>query len=110
MFDFGGEAFLEVGAFVLLEIVCQETETCHGWFFFCQRLPFDPGMRHLQAIIATEALESEMKGTTVYGRRTTLAMENPSKAMEGEISGNRNKRRAHVLVCKQHSNRRPLRR
>lgn len=39
-------------------------------------------MNDLQAIIATEALASKMKGTTAYGRRTMLAIENPSIAVE----------------------------
>ena len=33
LFEFGGKAFLEVCAFILLEIICQETETRHGWNF-----------------------------------------------------------------------------
>jgi len=30
LFEFSGKGFLKVGAFVLLKIICQETETCHG--------------------------------------------------------------------------------
>ena len=41
LFEFGGEAFLEVGAFVLLEVICQEIETCHGWNFCVNDPPFD---------------------------------------------------------------------
>ena len=39
LFDFGGKAFLEVGALVLLEIVCQEKETCRGWDSCVNNLP-----------------------------------------------------------------------
>lgn len=35
---------------------------------------------------------SKMKGTTVYGRRAMLAIENPSTAVEGKMSGTPNKR------------------
>jgi hypothetical protein len=48
---------------------------------------------HLPAIIATEALASRIKGTAVYGRRTMLAIANPSTAVEGKISEDPDKQR-----------------
>lgn len=72
---------------MLLEVVRQEVETCHGWIFCVSYgSPRLRSARHLPAIIATEALASRIKGTAVYGRRTMLAIANPSTAVEGKVS------------------------
>ena len=39
LFEFGGEAFLEVGAFIFLEVICQKTKTCRGCDF-CVNDPY----------------------------------------------------------------------
>ena len=48
--------------------------------------------KRLQAIVVTEAPASKMEGTTAYGRRATLAIENPSMAVERGVSENPNRR------------------
>ena len=58
---------------------------------------------HLQAIIAMEALESRMKGTTLYGRRAMLAIANPRMATKREISGNPDERRAVTYKSASHT-------
>jgi hypothetical protein len=88
LLEFGGKAFLQVSALVLLEVVRQEEETGNGWNVeLTMALLCLEKVSYLQAIIATEALASKMEGTTLYGRRTRLAMENPRVAIEREISG-----------------------
>ena len=56
----------------------------------CQpRLPSAPGgMGYSQAINAMEALTSKMKGTTLRGRSTMLAIENPRMAVERSVDRN----------------------
>lgn len=66
LFELCSETSLEVGAFVLLEKVRQEVETCHGWGFASVTPLLWPknAIVRLQAIIATEAPASRTEGTT----------------------------------------------